>query len=89
MVDRAPINGLRVLRHWRRSGHYRDGWLYPGQLRLAVPVCRDGRLVAIVGAAVLAAACDRRREAALLAGLEAAAAHLAAGLSAAGRRSSR
>ncbi|MFW5844904.1 MAG: hypothetical protein ACOCXJ_01625 [Planctomycetota bacterium] len=75
MVDRSEPAALRVLRQYQRHGIYRDAWLYPGQLRLAVPI--GAPLQGIIGAAAIAAACSRDAEAALLADLREAAQELA------------
>lgn len=66
MVDRSEKAGLQVLRHVQRHDWYRDAWLYPGQLRLAVAVRENDHQVGILGASGVKAMLDRKAEQALL-----------------------
>jgi len=78
LVDVAPqvaqrrAQAVTVVRRYQRTGVYHDRELWPGQVRMAVPVRRGADVVAMLGAAITAGSREREAEAGLLAALQAA-----------------
>ena len=68
-VRKRRAEARRVVTYYQAHGYYRDDELYPGQLRMALPITRGGQCHAVLGAVTLVANTSQRQEKLLYADL--------------------